>query len=91
MAMKVSNILNCNTYTPKFTQIGIFCLKIYHLATLVFGSVDRFHLYESVDAVSLTHSPTENVRTRIYNDFLTLVFNSLRRAENQVRETIEVL
>jgi hypothetical protein len=22
-------------YPPKFTQIGIFCLKIYHLATLI--------------------------------------------------------
>jgi hypothetical protein len=37
IAIKCSNIFHCKTL-PKFTQIGIFGLKICHLATLV-GSV----------------------------------------------------
>jgi hypothetical protein len=31
---------------PKFTQLGIFVLKIYHLATLVLGQLKNIFTYD---------------------------------------------
>jgi hypothetical protein len=49
MAIKYANIFHSKTL-PKLTQVGIFCLKIYHLATLDRSSVGDGNVYFSDDA-----------------------------------------
>jgi hypothetical protein len=49
-AMKLTNIFRWGP--PKYTQIGIFGMKIYHLATL--DSMVRFILWEDIWAVQIS-------------------------------------
>ncbi len=51
----------------------------------LYNKFSRFHLYETVDAISLTHSPTHNIRTELYNSFLNLHFNSFERFTTKVK------
>jgi hypothetical protein len=54
MAIKYTNIFNCKTL-PKFTQIKIFGLKIYHLATLI--DLTRYTQLQAPQAETQTAGP----------------------------------
>jgi hypothetical protein len=74
MALKFTNIIHCKTLQNRYTQIWIFSLKIYHLATLVPS------LVETMRSFLLRHLVFFSVHMYVWQCFLFFyasVFNFL--------------
>ena len=69
--------------TVKCKLTAFACFKLLPLCLLQTVS-SRFHLYDRVASVSLTHSPTETIRFEIYEKFLRLHFKTFDRFPRKV-------
>jgi hypothetical protein len=99
MTMKYSNIFYSIKFKLKFTQIGIFGLKIYHLATLVVRKLENTKTclyidgYENLQPPSLQKNNTANGLACYSTKFFLASKNALayHNAENErkIQDAVE--